>query len=94
MELRCFSSVFGTCLASGDLVARAVYVHITSANIFGHNLGVLGKHAEETASIFSGNFNGSFQTHFWQNSNIRNKVFQKQHAGTCHMHLEGRRNAW
>ena len=31
-------------------------------------------------AIFSGNFNGIFKTHVWQNSNIRNRVFQKQHA--------------
>ena len=51
-----------------------------SANIFGNNLGFAGKHAQETASVFSGIFNAIFQTHFWQNSKIRNRVFQKQHA--------------
>ena len=44
-------------------------------------LGFSGKHAQETASVFSGLFNGIFETHFWQNSNIREPRFS--------MHLEG-----
>ena len=51
---------------------------------------------QETGRGTSGRYEGIFQTHFWQNSRARSRIFQKQHLRAvfiyfntcCHMHVE------